>query len=141
MKVVLPPETAARMKPVLRRAGKREVGGILMGEQLEPGHFKIVDFSVDERTGGRDQFIRSVEEHQISLEKFFSKTGRDFSRFNYLGEWHSHPSFSVSPSNTDIISMKNLVNSEQNINFAILLIVKLKLWMSLEHSITVFAKR
>lgn len=110
-----------------------------MGEQLEPGIFRIIDFSVDEKSGSVVHFVRSVEDHQASLEKFFSKTDHDFSRFNYLGEWHSHPSFSVQPSNTDIVSMYSLVNNEQNINFAVLLILKLRFSFLLESSVTIFS--
>lgn len=93
MRIVLPRKTAASFKKVLRRAGSREIGGVLMGEQLEPGHFRIVDFSVDEKIGSAADFVRSVEDHQAALEEFFLKTKRDFSRFNYLGEWHSHAEF------------------------------------------------
>lgn len=139
MKIALPRKIAAKFKKVLRRAGRREIGGILMGEQLEPGIFRIIDFSVDEKSGSVVHFVRSVEDHQASLEKFFSKTDHDFSRFNYLGEWHSHPSFSVQPSNTDIVSMYSLVNNEQNINFAVLLILKLRFSFLLESSVTIFS--
>ena len=140
MKIALPHDTALRMKRILRRAGKREVGGILMGEQLSPGHFSIVDFSVDVTSGSRSQFTRSIENHQTALENFFSDTERNFSRFNYLGEWHSHPSFSVQPSNVDVLSMQRLVNNEHSITFSVLLIVKLKLWVTLDSSVTVFCR-
>jgi proteasome lid subunit RPN8/RPN11 len=37
-----------------------------------------------------------------------SDTGHDFSRYNYLGEWHSHPRFGLYPS-ADDVSAKNTV--------------------------------
>lgn len=138
MKVELPDNIIARFKKNLRHAGKREIGGVLMGEQLAPGHFKIIDFSLDEITGTLAHFVRSPEKHNEVLEKFFTKTNHDFSRFNYLGEWHSHPSFPVFPSSTDIASMQDLVNGERDISFAVLLIIKLKFWYSLETSATLF---
>lgn len=141
MKIILPPEQINRMKTILRRAGSREIGGILMGEQLAPDHFSIVDFSVDDMTGTYAHFVRSPEHHQIALEKFFARTNYQFSKFNYLGEWHSHPSFSVKPSNIDIASMSDLVNGERGITFAALMIVKLRHWFSLEKSITVFTRK
>lgn len=109
-----------------------------MGEQLEPAHFRIVGFSVDENTGSAGHFVRSVNDHQAALEQFFSRTNHDFSRFNYLGEWHSHPSFSVQPSREDILSMNSIVNDEKNIPFAVLLIVKLRFLIKLEYTSTVF---
>lgn len=41
--VVLPSEPRAKLKAALRRAGSREIGGVLMAEQLGAGCFKIVD--------------------------------------------------------------------------------------------------
>lgn len=140
MKIILPDSQIHKMKVVLRKAGAREVGGILMAEQLAPDHFSIVDFSVDTTTGTYAHFVRSPEHHQIALEKFFKRTNYQFSKFNYLGEWHSHPSFSTRPSNIDIASMLDLVNGERKITFAALMIVKLRHWFSLEKSITVFTR-
>ena len=48
------------------------------------------------------------------------KTFRDF---NYLGEWHFHPSFSVRPSPEDVATMTELVEDERiPISFAVLLV-------------------
>lgn len=112
----------------LRRSGSREIGGILFGEQLSPARFRLVDFTVDDLIGGAAHFSRSVNSHGIELERFFERTGHDFRKYNYLGEWHSHPRFPVTPSAQDCRSMRDLVQSEANINFAALLIVRLD-WM------------
>ncbi len=42
-----------KLRSSLRRSGRREIGGVIMGEQLSPGHFRIVDLTVDNETGGR----------------------------------------------------------------------------------------
>jgi len=97
----------------LRRAGQREIGGVLFGEQLAPNEFKIIDFSVDSVTGSAAHFCRSPEHHNTALEGFFAKTGNDYRRYNYLGEWHSHPRFPVHPSNQDQHSMIELVHGER----------------------------
>jgi [CysO sulfur-carrier protein]-S-L-cysteine hydrolase len=132
MKLHLPRDIKARMKAELRRAGAREIGGFIMAEQLEPGTFKVVDFSIDRDSGHASCFHREPTKHRAELQAFFDKTGADFSRFNYLGEWHSHPSFSVEPSSTDINAMFNIVQ-EQDIDFAVLMIVRLKLqfWLAI----------
>jgi len=67
----------------LRSAGRREIGGVLMGEQIKPGHFRIVDLSIDKETGGRAHFVRSPEAHVLALNAFFERTGNDYHRFNY----------------------------------------------------------
>jgi integrative and conjugative element protein (TIGR02256 family) len=111
-----------------------------MGEQLEPGRFRIVDFSVDSISGSYAHFVRSPEHHQAALDAFFAKTGSDFSRFNYLGEWHSHPNFPTLPSAEDMASMADLVNGERNITFAVLMIVRLKWLTVLDASALVFGR-
>ncbi|WEX85817.1 Mov34/MPN/PAD-1 family protein [Sinorhizobium garamanticum] len=113
------------MKQALRRAGSREIGGVLMGQELAVGHFAVVDFSLDEISGARAHFVRDVEHHRKALEEFFDRTGHNYQSFNYLGEWHSHPSFPARPSVPDLCSMQDLVDGERGIEFAVLLIVKL----------------
>ena len=97
-----------------------------MGQQLAAGHFEIVDFSIDEISGDHAHFVRDAEHHRQSLDQFFDRTGHDYRTFNYLGEWHSHPSFPSRPSFTDALSMQELVDGEREIDFAVLLIVKLR---------------
>ncbi len=111
-----------------------------MGEQIKPGHFRIVDLSVDGETGGRAHFVRSAESHTSALNVFFQHTGNNYARFNYLGEWHSHPSFPVTPSSQDSTSMFELVDGERDIDFAILLIVRLRFWSQITSSCTLFRR-
>jgi [CysO sulfur-carrier protein]-S-L-cysteine hydrolase len=122
--LILSDAIVGRMRVGLRRAKHREIGGILMARQIAPGCFDIVDFSVDELTGERAHFVRDPTFHNAFLDQFFEKTGNDFKRYNYIGEWHSHPQLPILPSFTDIESMEDLVNSERNIPFAILLVVR-----------------
>src|SRR5436190_21295944 len=112
MMVSLPHDVRKRLHKTVRKAGRREIGGVLMAEQLEPGNFRLVDFSVDSQMGSAAHFVRSVEYHQAALSDFFEKTGADYARFNYLGEWHSHPNHLPVPSSEDAQSMESLINSE-----------------------------
>ncbi|MGA2795571.1 MAG: Mov34/MPN/PAD-1 family protein, partial [Roseiarcus sp.] len=126
MKIALAPEIEARLRQALRQAGRREIGGMLFAEQLAPANFRLMDFSLDPLSGSHTRFQRNPAAHEKALNEFFERTGRDFSRFNYLGEWHSHPSFPVSPSLEDIATMQSLVqNRTSTISFALLLIVRL----------------
>lgn len=139
--ISLPSNQRARLRKCLRRAGRREIGGILMGEQVAPDHFRIVDFSVDDKTGTAAHFVRSPEHHAEALEGFFRRTGSNFKRFNYLGEWHSHPSFPVRPSQEDISSMQSLVNGERDIDFSALMIVRLRCFFLVEAAAYMFVRR
>jgi len=139
VKVDLPRTEVAKMTRALRRAGRREIGGILMGEQIAERHFRVVDFSIDEVTGSYAHFVRSPEHHVTALAEFFERTGKEYARYNYLGEWHSHPSFPVRPSHEDALSMDDLVHGERDISFAVLLIVK-RAWWCFECSATMFVR-
>ncbi|EPN2804862.1 Mov34/MPN/PAD-1 family protein [Serratia marcescens] len=137
-------EIAENVKSILRKAlkaaGCREIGGVMMGEQIAPGHFRVVDLSIDSQTGGKAHFVRDSEAHNEALDAFFQRTGHQYDRFNYLGEWHSHPRFSVIPSSQDIASMIDLVEGERGIEFAVLLIVRLGWWRKLSLSCTLFCR-
>lgn len=141
MQVSLPNDVTLRIARELVEAGDREIGGILMAEQLDDtGRFQVVDFSVDPHSGRMDYFERDPYSHGATLEAFFERKERDFSRFNYLGEWHSHPCFPVRPSYRDLKSMLQLVNGDEGIDFAVLMIVKLASRSSLEAGMTLFTR-
>ncbi|QSY96045.1 Mov34/MPN/PAD-1 family protein [Rhizobium bangladeshense] len=124
VELVLSPAVVSDMVAKLARAGMREIGGILMARQIKPGHFEVVDFSVDDMTGERAHFVRDPSYHNDFLQAFFERTGRDYQTYNYIGEWHSHPGLTILPSLTDLESMESLVDGERDIPFAVLLIVR-----------------
>jgi integrative and conjugative element protein (TIGR02256 family) len=141
MRIELTADIARRFHASLREAREREIGGMLLAEQMKPGHFCVIDFSLDPLSGSHTGFRRDPEAHQNALDEFFRRTGQDFQRFNYLGEWHSHPSFSVHPSTRDIDTMTEIVENQTSlITFAVLLIVRLRFRIWIEHSLTIFAR-
>jgi proteasome lid subunit RPN8/RPN11 len=141
MRIELARDIEPRLSKELRKAGKREIGGMLLAEQLAPSRFRVVDFSIDSFSGSHTTFRRDPIAHRQTLDEFFQRTGKDFERFNYLGEWHSHPSFSVRPSIDDIRTMIELVEDRNSIiNFAVLLIIRLRFGIWMYHSLTIFAR-
>jgi integrative and conjugative element protein (TIGR02256 family) len=139
LKLVLPKKLRRRLHRTVRRAGWKEIGGVLMAEQIAPGHFRLVEFTVDGQTGGAAHFVRSVEDHQLALTDFFARTGSEFGRFNYLGEWHSHPNHAPVPSREDSRSMEDLVHGERDIPFAVLIVVQAR-WTRLLLSCTLYGR-
>ena len=113
---------------------------MLFAEQLAPAHFRIVDFSLNAHSGSDVAFKRDPESHNQALDEFFCRTGNEFGRFNYLGEWHSHPSFSAHPSGEDIATMTDLVENGEDITFAVLMIVRLRFRYWMECTFTAFAR-
>lgn len=140
MKLVLPADIIQRIRREVRRY-RREIGGILVGEHVEDQTFRIVDFSVQTSGGTAVHFVRDPEHAQQFLGQFFGRTGNDFQKYNYIGEWHSHPGFMPLPSGEDQTSMFNIVNNpDVGVNFAVLMIARARLWNRLELSATAFRK-
>lgn len=125
LNLVLPPEIAQVILTALREAGHREIGGVLMAEHVGQNEFKVCEVTIH-RCGAIASFVRLIEDAVGKLRQFFQRTDHDYQRFNYLGEWHSHPLFETLPSNKDDKSMLEIVKDKSvGANFAVLLIVKL----------------
>lgn len=110
-----------------------------MGEHVQGDVFRLVDLTVQRSGGTAACFIRHPHEHQAELDAFFERTGADYKRFNYLGEWHSHPSFRPIPSQTDVTTMQSIVtDASVGVNFLILLVVKRGTRRTMQMSATAF---
>jgi integrative and conjugative element protein (TIGR02256 family) len=141
MKIHLPTDIQKRLIRVLEKAGPHEIGGVLMGEHIDEAEFCVVDLTIQEQSGSVAFFIRLVADIVQPLKEFFKRTGYNYRKFNYLGEWHSHPSFPPVPSEKDIQSMQEIVTaSDTGANFAILLIVRLKGAQEIEATATTFLR-
>ncbi len=138
MKVILPLPIEQKLTIALHKAGRQEIGGILMGEYIAEGVYRIQDITVQRQAGTFASFMRLAKEVVIPLHHFFRKTLHDYRRFNYLGEWHSHPSFLPRPSMQDSETMwEMLQDAEMNANFVVLLVVRLSQTRHIEGTATV----
>jgi [CysO sulfur-carrier protein]-S-L-cysteine hydrolase len=139
MQIHLPETSTQKLIKALKRAGSREIGGILMGEYLSPQVYQIVDLTIQKQPGTLALFLRLHHSVLRPLQRFFQRTGNQFTRFNYLGEWHSHPLYSIEPSSVDCNSMWEVVSDpDVGANFAVLLVVKLNEIEQLEGGVTIF---
>jgi len=139
MKIIIPLEIQKRIIPALIKAGEKEIGGILMGESLGNEEFRVMDVTIQTTGGTFITFIRSMSHAISALRKFFIETNKDYTRYNYLGEWHSHPSYPPNPSQKDIKSMLEIISDASiGANFVTLMIIKLNKQQSLEGTATSF---
>lgn len=96
-----------------------------MAEHVGLNEFVVRDITIHRR-GTFASFLRLIEEALATLNRFFEKTNRHYARFNYIGEWHSHPSFEPVPSGQDHRTMQDIVSdTSMGANFVVLVIVKL----------------
>lgn len=126
MRIRLADDQVQKLKPALVQTGTREIGGQLFGEQLAPSDFRITELTIQARRGSFARFIVDLLQAARDAMRFFDRTEHQYTRFNYIGEWHSHPSFEVKPSPMDAQSMIELVTDPAfRGSFAILVIVRL----------------
>ncbi len=120
------PDAVAALRTACERAGVRETGGMLFGAHVGGDEFSVVEATVHV-VGRFASFVRVVTDGFARLDQFFRRTRRDYARFNYLGEWHSHPSFALHPSSTDDETMVDIVaDPTTRALFVVLIIVKLE---------------
>lgn len=123
--LICPADLIPRIGAALEDAGGHEIGGILMAEHIGPNQFTIADLTVH-KSGSLTSFVRRIEEAIGQLEAFFERTNCNYTRFNYIGEWHSHPSYELEPSYLDDAAMMRIVlDHALGTTFAVLLLVKL----------------
>lgn len=113
-----------RMIEALKEHSHNEIGGILIGRKLDLNSILIVDLTVSDeiKKFSPFKFIRETKKSNKLIKKHFkNSTGY------YVGEWHSHPSFSLNPSPGDIRTMKGIIkNTDYGVAFSLMIIVKLR---------------
>lgn len=117
-------QALSKIQDALQNFGDLEIGGILIGYKKGYNHFAISEATIadDIKRFNIASFIREpFKSVKILLNAFKKK------QHNYIGEWHSHPKFSLYPSQADINTMRGILNdSNYNVTFALLIITKLK---------------
>lgn len=127
MRLRIPTSIIEQWAADLDRASHKEVGGVLFGEQITEGDFRIVEITRQQFFGGTaTTFKRRGGVARKEILALHEKFGGDPKRFNYLGEWHSHPNAPAWPSLQDECTMQKLLADQGGVvNFLILIIVKL----------------
>jgi proteasome lid subunit RPN8/RPN11 len=139
MQILLPEKITQRLSVALEAAGRREIGGILMGERVSDRVYRVQNLTVQRRGGTFASFVRGIQGILTPLKQFFRQTDYNYTRFNYLGEWHSHPSFALEPSPLDRETMWDIVEDPQvGANFAVMIIVRLDSIGRLQATATVY---
>ena len=97
-----------------------------MGEQIKEGCFRVHEATVQSDAGTTGSFLRAPHQAATALSRFFDETGHDYLRFNYIGEWHSHPLLPLEPSFRDHATMWSILHDKTvGAGFAVLLILSL----------------
>jgi len=116
-----------------------EAGGVLLGARRGP-HLEIVEVTTpqnaDSRT--RSSFTRTERAHRRLARRRWENSAR---RHGYLGEWHTHPESSPTPSLTDRLGWRALSKQIHHpLVHLILGVVEARLWYCDENGIHQEAK-
>lgn len=129
----------AKLQLYLKKGGNREIGGWMVAEQTAPGQFELVGLTVDLEVGTRDRFDSLPEPHSQQMDQILLENSARAGRIDYLGEWHSHPTFPPIPSEIDVASMTDMVENSGP-SFAVLVIVRLMSNALIQATITTFQR-
>ena len=139
MKLLIANEEIETLRSALRLAGENEIGGLLFGEHTGDAQFRVAEMTYQIRQGDETAFRRRGRTARRELKRMSAKRHNDYERFNYLGEWHSHPNALVYPSARDSLTIREILKHPDTIaNFLVLLIVRLTHTQRLEMSANAF---
>jgi len=139
MKLKIDQKTLEDWKAALVKAKDKEVGGVLFGEHLGERDFQLIEFTQQRRRGDVVSFRRKGREAKRSLKRLSAAHGNDHTRFNYLGEWHSHPNAPAVPSQRDCLTMQNLLaDPKTDAHFLVLIILRINGSRNIEMSANAF---
>lgn len=124
MKIIVKKEVADKIKKAVKKAGKKEIKGACFAEKIDDNIFEIEDVYISKI--GSFSFSNLVVSFKYRMfeNKYFKKHSNDYEKHNYIGDWHSHPSFELVPSSYD---KKEVIDelSKSNAHFLIQIIVKI----------------
>lgn len=95
------------------RSSHTEAGGVLLGRYILGCQDRVVDEVTVPMRGDRRMrlaFHRSPERHQEVID---SRWAASRGTCQYLGEWHTHPEFSPTPSSTDLSDWRRRLRADQ----------------------------
>ena len=100
-----------KMARCSRRFSPLEAGGLVLGYRKN-ACLHAIDVTLPGQWDrhSRSSFHRSVRAHRLRALRLWRKSG---GLIDWIGEWHSHPGFLLSPSGTDHFNWKRLVRHRQ----------------------------
>ena len=110
-----------------------------MAEHVSENVFRVKSLTIQRIGGTFATFMRAAKSIIRPLIEFFRETNHNYTRFNYVGEWHSHPSFAPMPSVKDHRTMLEIIEDPHlGALFVVLMIVKLNSAREIEGTVTAY---
>lgn len=111
-----------------------EAGGILLGFR-RGDHMQVVTATTPQRADRRHRysFHRRDREHQRIATRYWKDSGETM---DYLGEWHTHPTTSPSPSAVDRAEGQVICNTKNKPMVFIIMGMSGRIWAGLGSAVS-----
>jgi [CysO sulfur-carrier protein]-S-L-cysteine hydrolase len=126
MTIILPKKISKILHKQIHRHSPNETKGALFAKQIDDDHYEIDEVYL-ERQIGSIAFVRlyNNQRYKRFQKQYHAKHDDDFLHHNYIGDWHSHPSFECVPSSFDRMEVE-MDLQQSNANFLIQVILKVE---------------
>lgn len=125
MKIIIPKKLTKKIFIQVKKCRLNETKGALFARKISDEMFEVDDVYIEKKVGSF-AFVELVnnEKYQVYQNCYHEKSGHDYIHHNYIGDWHSHPSFVLYPSSYDIEEVKKDLK-KSNARFLVQVIVKI----------------
>jgi len=124
LEIIIPKEITLRLIKQISKYSPLETKGALFAEDLGNDTFKIDEVYLEPKPG-TTTFVKLYINHEyVTFQKNYHKLRKNnFSKYNYIGDWHSHPLFECFPSSYDVSEVEKDMK-QSNAIFLVQLILK-----------------
>lgn len=126
MKIIIPKNFSNKIFERIKETAPNETKGALFAQKINDNLY-VVDDVYFEKKVGSFAFVELYNNkiYQQFQRKYHEKHNNDFKNHNYIGDWHSHPSFECYPSGFDQLEVQADLQ-QSNARFLIQTILKIK---------------
>ena len=124
MEIIIPKKISLKLKKQISKYSPLETKGALFAEDLGNDTFRIDEVYLEPKPGTTTFVKLFINQEYVSFQKNYHKLRKNnFSKFNFIGDWHSHPLFECFPSSYDIREVEEDIK-KSNAIFLVQLILK-----------------
>jgi proteasome lid subunit RPN8/RPN11 len=124
LEIIIPKKISLILIKQISKHSPLETKGALFAEDLGNDTFKIDGVYLEPKPGTTTFVKLYINQEYVSFQKNYHKFRKNnFSKYNYIGDWHSHPLFECLPSSYDVSEVEEDIK-KSNAIFLVQLILK-----------------
>jgi proteasome lid subunit RPN8/RPN11 len=124
LEIIIPKKISLILIKQISKHSPLETKGALFAEDLGNDTFKIDEVYLEPKPGTTTFVKLYINQEYLSFQKNYHKFRKNnFSKYNYIGDWHSHPLFECLPSSYDVSEVEEDIK-KSNAIFLVQIILK-----------------